>query len=247
MHIVFDIGNTSQRWAVFEGDEIKFVFSGQAIDLSELENILNQSQISHFILSSVVKKDIDFERWLLNKIPGIVLTHQTPLPLKNKYATPETLGKDRLANAVGGAAKFPGQNVLTIDAGTCIKYDFVNGEKVYLGGAISPGLTMRMQSLHNYTAALPLIDHTMLKEAKDVPLTGNSTSQSILSGVGNGAVMEVSGIIKRYAEQYGTVTTVLTGGDMWFFELHLKTRIFALPNLTLFGLHTILDHNLKTN
>ncbi|MBC8172870.1 MAG: type III pantothenate kinase, partial [Chitinophagales bacterium] len=205
MQIVFDIGNTLQKCAVFDGDEIKVVLNQPAIVIADAKNILDQFPADHFILSSVTTINLDFKLWLENKMPGIILSHDTPLPIINKYATPETLGKDRLANAVGSASKFRGQNILSVDAGTCIKYDFVTADNQYLGGAISPGLSMRLRALHNYTAALPLIDRSMLEEEKNIPLTGSSTYESILSGAGYGALLEVQGVINAYSERYSAL------------------------------------------
>lgn len=170
------------------------------------------------------------------------LNEKTKLPLKNRYKTPGTLGKDRLATAVGANYLFPSRNVLAIDAGTCIKYDFVNSKNEYLGGAISPGLDMRFKALHHFTAHLP-----QLKKMKtaNVNLIGRTTRDSILSGVQNGAIAEISGMIKCYQDKYENVHVILTGGDSVFIRTLVseKNRIFAAPDLTLLGLNVILNYN----
>jgi type III pantothenate kinase len=165
----------------------------------------------------------------------------------NAYASPETLGNDRLANAVAASALYPSRNVLILDAGTCIKYDFISAEKIYTGGAISPGLSMRFMAMHNYTARLPLLNPAMDELIQKAQLTGSDTYHAMLSGVVNGAVFEAEGFIAAYAENYPDMLVLVTGGDRLFFEKHLKSEIFAHSNLVLPGLHVILDHNLKNN
>jgi type III pantothenate kinase len=143
-----------------------------------------------------------------------------------------------LANAVGAARIFPGKNCLVIDAGTCIKYDFVNAKGEYLGGAISPGITMRYQALHAFTAQLPLV-----KAQPHVKLTGNSTASAIVSGVQNGALSEIEHVILQYKKQYKPLKIVVTGGDWGLFANQIKSHIFAAPDLTLMGLNQILENN----
>ncbi|MBC8046759.1 MAG: type III pantothenate kinase, partial [Fimbriimonadaceae bacterium] len=132
------------------------------------------------------------------------------------------------------------------DAGTCIKYDFVDASGIYHGGAISPGLNMRFKALHNYTAKLPLLNTSMLNNST-MQVTGDSTEHSIISGAALGTAFEMDGVINHYIKTFDDLQVVLTGGDASFFEKHLKNKIFALPNLVLYGLHVILDHNLKNN
>ncbi|MFN0274258.1 MAG: type III pantothenate kinase [Chitinophagales bacterium] len=246
MQLVIDFGNSLQKYAVFSGDEIIASYADEKLSDEKIIEICGKFPISDCILASVIHHTVDFEKFLKAKFNTIILDHETPLPILNNYETPLTLGKDRLACAVGAWKKFPGEHVLAIDAGTCIKYDFVSAEGVYLGGAISPGLNMRFKALHNYTGKLPLLNADMLKHG-NISIIGDSTHHSILSGVGIGALLEVEGAINKYKESYGNLQVVLTGGDAPFFENHLKSRIFALPNLVLHGLHVILDHNLKNN
>jgi type III pantothenate kinase len=158
----------------------------------------------------------------------------------NKYDSPETLGKDRLAAAVAGNHLFPNQNVLVIDAGTCIKYDFINAQAEYLGGAISPGLQMRFNALHIFTEKLPLIELTVFKT-----LIGKNTTDSLLSGVINGTLSEIDGIIDQYREIYPEIQIVLSGGDAEYLVGKLKKGIFAVSNIVLQGLKIILDYNDK--
>ena len=164
----------------------------------------------------------------------------TKVPFDNQYKTPDTLGLDRIALVCASVQSYPNQNVLIIDAGTCITYDFLNSKNEYLGGAISPGIHIRYNSLHDYTSKLP-----KLSLPEDYQLTGDSTSEAIHSGIINGVTQEIMGVINQYKEKYGDLTVVLTGGDTKFLSKQLKNSIFANQNFLLYGLNTILTHNIK--
>jgi type III pantothenate kinase len=180
------------------------------------------------------------EEYIKKQSKFIIFDSSTPLPLTNKYQTPETLGKDRLAAAVAAVNMFPHSNVLVIDAGTCIKYDFINAKAEYLGGAISPGLQMRFNALNHFTEKLPLIT---LSEYDS--LIGKNTAESLLSGVINGTLSEIDGIIERYHKIYPEIQIVLSGGDAEYLVSKLKKEIFAVSNIVLNGLKIILDYNDK--
>ena len=174
---------------------------------------------------------------------ALVLNHTTALPISNVYHTPETLGNDRLANAVGAFNAFPNQNTLTVDVGTCLKFDFINTNNEYLGGSISPGLKMRFNALHTLTDNLPLIDDVEINQ-----LIGNDTTRSIQVGVYQGIIAEISNMISQYERKYDNLNIILTGGDLssfWDIELSQKNSIFADEFHTLKGLNTILNYNVQ--
>ncbi len=245
MVLALDLGNTLHKCALFSADEIIHLQFSSKVSTGEIANILLNYKPAYSIISSVDKYDEELQNYIFSYTKGFVLDHRTPLPVKNLYTTPETLGNDRLANAVGAQSFYPGKNVIIIDAGTCIKYDFINAESEYLGGAISPGLSMRLRAMHDYTARLPLIDINNLTNTPTIDLVGNSTTASLLSGAGKGALLEVEGAIDAYNKLYDDLVVALTGGDAPFFELHLKRKIFTHPNLVLFGLNKILQHNVN--
>jgi type III pantothenate kinase len=166
--------------------------------------------------------------------------HNTILPINNSYQTPGTLGKDRIAAVVGASSLFPGEDLLIIDAGTCITFDFINAQKEYFGGAISPGINLRFNCLHNFTGNLPLVH-----PVAETKLIGDSTESSLLSGVINGIREEVDGIINRYKLSFPKLKVVFTGGDIKYFDKYLKNNIFAVENLVLLGLKDILHYNVK--
>jgi type III pantothenate kinase len=239
MNLVIDIGNTRAKVALFQAD--KPVRDGILV-LSEpasLFRFLGPNKASKLILSSVVKQLPAFLEDYLVSIPSIEFSHDTPVPIQNKYQSISTLGGDRLAAAVGGWRRYKGEELLIIDAGTCIKYNFVTAGAEYLGGGISPGIEMRFKAMHSLTGRLPLIEADYDFEH----LIGSSTQDSLLSGVMNGVVEEVEGIINRYQSQYPNLRIVVTGGNYHFFEKRLKKRIFAHPNIVLEGLNEILEYN----
>lgn len=237
MKLIIDLGNSRQKAAVFSGDTLLFQKVSASI-YNSLIQIFQEYEIASAIISSVIDDFSDICSFIKSKCPLLILNENTPVPVTNAYLTPETLGQDRLAAVVAASSMFPGENVLVIDAGSCIKYDFIDSSAVYHGGSISPGLNMRLKALHTFTGKLPLIS---LSESDR--LTGGNTQQSILSGVVNGAVAEVNGIIEQYNEKYPGLKVVLSGGDSEYLVNKLKSKIFAITNIVLSGLKIILDYN----
>lgn len=175
----------------------------------------------------------------LSHIPFRVFTPRSATPLINKYESPDSLGTDRILASVGSYLLYPNTNVLTIDAGTCIKYNFVNQQNEFVGGAISPGFQMRLKALHEYTSALPLIAADFNYDK----LTGTNTRDSILSGVLTATALEVEAVITQYKIKYPDLIVGLTGGDAAYLGKQLKNRFFTEPNLILNGLNSIQFHD----
>ena len=242
MNLIVDVGNTLVKFAVFKENHLLFKDS---VELSEFENAYKHikkkfTALSSSIISSVGKLDNTSVQLLKKRLDVVELDYSTKLPFENAYKTPKTLGVDRIALVSASVLKFPNVNALVIDAGTCITYDFITHDNIYLGGAISPGIRLRYKSLNNLTANLPLLD---TKAPKNI--TGNSTSSSIHSGVVNGVVKEIDGIIDEYRQKYSDLTVILTGGDANFLSNQLKNSIFANSNFLLEGLNFILEFNSK--
>ena len=238
MKLIIDLGNSLKKFAFFEKGEMKNLYAFEEFDLRELERMLEETPVKSSILCSVISYPETMTDILSARSKFIKLTSQTPLPIKVGYETPDTLGKDRLAAAVAGASLYPERNVLIVNAGTCITYDVVTAAGEYLGGAISPGLNMRYHGLNTFTDHLPL-----LEKARQTPITGRSTYESIRSGVQMGTLSEMDGMIDRYREKYEDLTMILSGGDADYFDKKLKNNIFAVPNIVLTGLNAILDFN----
>lgn len=237
--LAIDAGNTSIKWALFSKGEIKESKSN-ATEF-ELITIANQQIDAKIIISTVGSALVNFMNLVEEKDRVFFLDQHVKIPLKNEYATPETLGPDRLAAACGAWSKIQNQHLFIIDAGTCITYDFVSKEGIYKGGMITPGINLRYKALHDYTNRLPLVT----KENGVIPLLGQDTLGSIKSGVQNGILNEINGAITSFKEHYGDIQVFLCGGDAVFFESQIKHAIFADPNLVLSGLHAILVHHLS--
>ena len=237
-NLVIDYGNSSAKVGIFEDHTLsdKLVIS----DTAELKKFLSESQIENFIVSSVSHDAVEVSSWAINAKRKFILHHTLPLPITNRYGTPTTLGPDRLAGVCGAHQMFPGKNSLVIDAGTCITYDFIDSAGSFLGGGISPGLSMRFQAVHTFTKKLPLVPRV-----DQIGLIGTNTGECIQSGVINGLIEEINGIISRYQEKFTDLRVIFCGGDVHFFENKLKASIFAVPELVLSGLNSILIYNVN--
>jgi len=231
LKLTIDEGNTTTKVAVFDEDKIL-----QKLSQADFGLVSTFAQKADRVILSSVKSSSSY--LAISHSFFLSLDANTPTPIVNRYATPETLGKDRLALAVGAHHLFPQQDVLIMDFGTCLTYDFLKSEGHYLGGGISPGLNMRFKALHQFTDGLPLVNPTPTAD-----LIGNSTENSILSGVINGMFSEIDGIIQRYSTKYPNLKTIITGGDANFFDKGLKNTIFASSDLLMIGLNKILDYN----
>ena len=243
MNLIIDIGNTRSKLAVFEMDIVVEIFVVKTSEIvKELKKITSKHLVSHSIISTVVNIADNITKEIVDLVNPLQLTSEVKIPFKNLYATPKTLGVDRIALVAAAVKKYSNKNVLVIDAGTCITFDFVSKDKEYLGGAISLGIMMRYKALHEFTSKLPLLS---LKELSS--FIGNDTNSSIHSGVINGVCNEIDGVINQYKKMHQDLTVVLTGGDTIFLAKQLKSIIFANPNFVLEGLHTVLTYNLTND
>jgi type III pantothenate kinase len=240
MNLIIDVGNTRIKTAVFEDGKMIHNESLTANSfISEAKNIVKKYNCTNAIISSVGSINKSLIAELRAEINLIALDYTTKVPFVNQYATPKTLGVDRIALVSSAVATYPNKNVLIIDAGSCITYDFVNNEGNYFGGAISPGLQMRYKALNVFTENLPLLEPSEIVE-----LIGNSTETSIHSGIINGVINEIDGFIEQYRKKNTDLTIVLTGGDIKFLSNRLKNGIFANPIFLLEALNTILTYNI---
>jgi len=239
MNLIVDTGNTRVKLAVFEKDTlVEVLFIEVNNFLSETKKILKKYRITAGILSNVSFISEKELQKLQNILNLLVLSSSTNVPFTNLYETPETLGVDRIGLVAAAVNKYSEKNILIIDAGTCITFDFVNEQSEYLGGAISPGIEMRYQALHKFTVKLPILEKKGPKN-----FIGNNTNESIHSGVVNGVINELEGVIGQYKSKYSDLTVVLTGGDTNFLAKQLKSSIFANQNFLLEGLNEILIFN----
>lgn len=241
MNLIIDEGNSSVKAAIYQSDR-QIVF--KVIDALEVEKQLlswtHECHLKACIITSVVvgvEERFAFLKTYVEKM--VIVNSTTKVPFKNRYATPKTLGIDRIALATATFTQYPNKNVLVIDAGTCITFDFINKEGEYLGGAIAPGIRMRLKAMHHFTSKLPLITDSDFDINKFI---GDSTKNAMLSGVYNNVVCEIEGVILKYQIEFKNLTVVLTGGDHLFLAKNLKNPIFAKPFFVLEGLNALLTH-----
>lgn len=239
MNLIVDIGNTRVKFAIFDKQKlVKIDKVDSGILLSKVKELFKTyPKIENAIISSVKKLDKEVD--LISLFCKVhILSHKSKIPFKNSYATPQTLGVDRIALVSAAFYAYPRKNTLIIDSGTCITYDIINDYGEYLGGAISPGLVMRYKAMHAHTDGLPL-----LKPKALLDYIGNTTENSMHSGVMNGTLQEVDGVIGQYKGHFKDLTVILTGGDAHFFGKRLKNSIFANSKFLFEGLNYLLEYN----
>jgi type III pantothenate kinase len=240
MLLAIDVGNTQIKLAVFE---LNTLIKKEIISYEDWKNKLKNSlknfpKIKNIVIASVGKLEKDDFLGLNLEIEVTFISKESKFPFNNLYSTPNTLGIDRMILATGAVLQFPNTNRLVIDAGTCVTYDFIDQNDNYLGGAISPGIRLRYESLHNYTSKLPLLNKENPNE-----IIGNSTVQSIHSGVVNGISLEIDGFINANLGENDNFIIILTGGDAEFLAERLKNTIFANPNFLLESLNQTFQYN----
>jgi type III pantothenate kinase len=241
-NLCIDIGNTRTKVGLFHGEKLLETF----IIVEEqhrvrIEALTNELDFDRILISSVRNLNQEPYKALLYKKGVIVANHTMKTPLSLKYETPETLGLDRIFAAIGAQQMFPGYSTLSIDAGTCITYDICDANSNYIGGAISPGIKMRLKALNAFTDKLPDL------EIIETPVTiGTSTTSSMQMGSKEGAIYEMDGFITHFRRRFGDLKVILTGGDTSFFEQALENAIFAAPNLVLQGMNSVLLFNKPT-
>ncbi len=240
LNIVLDIGNSLLKVGIFLNNELISYFEFKKNYYSHIKQLLESNKIFFSIVSNVSITDHKLTGLLSENTKLIEIDSNLKIPFKNKYKTKKTLGHDRLALVSSAVLQYPKENVLIIDLGSCITYDFVNYDNEYIGGAISPGINMRYRSLNSFTANLPIL------QPKDINfLTGKNTKESIHSGVINGIISELDGSINQYRSKYEEIRIILTGGDSKFLSKKIKNSIFANSNFLLSGLNFLIELNKK--
>lgn len=237
MNFIIDIGNTQLKAALFEGVDLIEHFNVSYNDLGKIIRILTEYPLDRIALSHVRAIPDELKHALKGKENMVYSWDESfRIPLVIDYKTPETLGHDRICNAVAAHSFYPLKNALIIDLGTCNKYDFVNEKGVYLGGAISPGFEMRYLAMHHFTNQLPLLDASACDNFQ-----GDSTKNSMHSGAYYGIIGEINYYIEQYKSRFNDIEVILTGGFSTYFDKEVKNHIFADPYLTLKGLNIILN------
>jgi len=236
--LCFDFGNTRKKVAVFEEDKMidGIVLADDSVET--INNLISKYNPRKSILSSVIDHNPAIEEALTAKTKFHKLSHLTQLSFTIPVGKPDTMGADRLALAAAVVHFYPKKNNLIIGLGSCVTYNFINKYHEFLGGAISPGMEMRLKAMNQFTAKLPLV-----KADSNVPLIGYDTATNLQSGVVLGMAHEIDGFIEAYKERFGNFNALLTGGDIVHLASHLKSKIFADPDLIFKGLYAISEVN----
>lgn len=239
MNLVVDFGNTLVKLAVFDKGELVAQRCMERLHPSVLEELLSEWPVRRAVVASTRGEVDDVAAMLRRRVDYLLeFTSQTSVPIGNAYLTPETLGRDRLAAAVGATVLYPGENVLIVDFGTAVTIDLVTADATFRGGCISPGMKTRFRALHDYTAKLPLCGPT-----EDEQLQGLTTEEAIRLGVMNSLTFEIEGYIAHMREKIDDLCVIFTGGDAKYFAKRIKNTIFANCNLVFCGLDRILEYN----
>ena len=243
MNLAIDIGNTLAKLAVIDDGQVVDFQKTEQIDCAFIEKILEENpEVDAAIIVSTRERDADWEQMLEKRMKRFVrFEADTPVPIENGYETPQTLGLDRLAAAVAANALYPNSNVLIVDFGTAITVDYVSADGTYRGGVISPGMRMRFQALHRFTARLPLC-----RETDEERLYGTTTTSCIEQGVMNGIAFEIEGYIERFRQENREICIIFTGGAAKNFAKRIKNAIFANCELVFSGLNRILEFNAES-
>lgn len=234
MNLAIDLGNSSVKAGCFENG--KLVGEVHQPEFDDLSSWISSVNPRHTIISSVNQDANELAKRIKGKV--VLLNYMIPLPFKINYATPNTLGKDRIAAVAGAHAQQPNTNTLVVDIGSCITYDFINNDNEYMGGGISPGLEMKLKAMHTFTAGLPLVDVNF-----EVDLVGDTTEKALQSGVIYGTIAEIEEIIRMYNDKFPHLRFVICGGGAEYISSRLRTRVEVYPELVLTGLNGILEYN----
>lgn len=240
MNLIIDIGNSGTKLALFLGTQKKEISRYDDLTEKILKDLLRRNKITKAIISSV--KDIP--HFLTNTLKREVdylhiLSSESHLPFDIEYETPDTLGSDRIAAVTGAYMAFQGSDVLVIDAGTAITYDFLIGTK-YIGGNISPGIDMRFRALNLFTGRLPLVSRD-----ENFSSPGRKTADAVIAGVITGAIYEINEYIRTFEKEHNNLKIIITGGDGSFLKDRISSRATYLPDILIEGLNFILEYNAK--
>ena len=239
MNLSIDLGNTYAKTGLFQDNEL--IETRWKLTYPELINYVQTTRPQRIMVSSVSYSEEQLRSEFVDITNEIyVLKSTTPVPLKKLYDTPETLGADRVAAAVGARVLFPDKSCVVIDMGTCITYDLVGLDDNFYGGIISPGVRMRFKAMNTFTKRLPLLEPEAIPE-----LIGKSTKHAMQSGVMNGIRVEINGFVEEYSEVLTNINVILCGGDATYFANRIKNPNFVIPELVLIGLNRILEYNVK--
>jgi type III pantothenate kinase len=238
MNLIIDIGNSSTKVAIFDGNEKITIFKTKEFSCEKLEKKLKPHKIDRAIISSVKDTpDYIYDLMSVNISFVHILSHKSKLPFRIDYDTPETLGTDRIAAIAGAYHYFRGMKILVIDAGTAITFDYLS-DNIYKGGNISPGIAMRFKALNQFTGKLPLVS-----SAEKYTSPGRNTSDAISAGVITGVTYEINEYIRTFEKRHTGYKVILTGGDGEYLKNKIDFQVTYMPDIVIDGLNYILEYN----
>jgi type III pantothenate kinase len=253
MLLAIDIGNTTVKVGIFDGDKLKATWSlatgihrtsdeygGVLINLMERKKI-PPSKVTGVALCGVVppllSTFVELCRKYLNTKP-LVVEAGVKTGMRIRLDNPREVGPDRVVDAVA-AQNLYGKPVIIIDLGTATTFDVVSKEGDYLGGAIAPGIIMATEALYTRTAALPRIGLSRPKQ-----VIGKSTISAMQSGIIFGYIELIEGMIRRIEQELGGKAKVIaTGGQSHLLAQEIPAIEVVNPDLTLVGLRLIYEMN----
>ena len=238
MNLIIDIGNTSVKLALYEAGSPVSVFRLNDLSCEEIEKKIKGYTVGKAIISSVMDFPEYLSELLFSNIPFVhILSYKSKLPFTIGYETPETLGPDRIAAVAGAFSKFSESEILIIDAGSAITYDYLSSG-LYCGGNISPGIGMRFRALNSFTGKLPLVSIT-----DDYSSPGKNTSDAIAAGVITGVTYEINEYIRTFEKKHSGFKIILTGGDSEYLMNKINYHVAYMPDIVTDGLNNILEYN----
>lgn len=236
--LCIDLGNTRCKIGIFDGDNLIFHHVTEDLVYSVLDEMMTKYEVLQMGICHTRNIDETLMHQILDKWHPFILNDSAKLPIENLYETPSSLGKDRLASVVGASIKYPNENCVVVNAGTCITYDFIDFQNQYQGGNIAPGINMRLQAMHQFTDKLPLAAAQYHET-----LLGKNTKMALQNGAVRGAIFEFDSFIEHIQAKFGPLKSIISGGDAFFFAENSKFEIFAHSNLVLEGLKDIMRFN----
>lgn len=238
LNLCIDIGNSLIKLAVVEDTKILHKDVVEKIYVAKVKALRKEFGFENVIVGASGRLPKAMVRHLQQNYHLLILETDTKLPVEIAYKTPDTLGRDRIAAVVGASELLPGVDCAVIDIGTCVTYDVITKDRVFIGGNIAPGVNLRLKSMHDYTAKLPLVKRGSLSK-----LLGQTTEEALQNGATIGTLLEIESFIERIKKEFKKINIILTGGDAEFFAEEINSKIFVNPNLVLIGLNKIMNIN----
>lgn len=236
MKLLIDIGNTSAKLAVASADKIVHFERLEGTWQETFTQLRDKFDITSVRISTVAGDDPELKEALAQwDVEVLWLTAQVPCPIKSIKNVHPQLGADRWAADIGALSMDPNHTLLIIDAGTCLTYDAISRDGTVLGGAISPGVQLRLNAMHEHTALLPQINVKTASE-RDTEVLANETDTQMFSAAINGTRFEIEGYIRHMLRDYPDLHVFITGGNTFEFAEDITCPITHEPYLVLRGL-----------